>query len=151
MDQEQYMQALQSLEIQKRYIESYRTQLNAIELQLRELKTAQETIEGYNKLKVGDEILVPVGGDSFVLGKIQDVKNVLSGIGAGITVQESAGKALSRFGEKTEKLTRMQKKLEQELGSIEQQYRTLSRKVESEYAAMMQAKQGGTQAPPLGR
>lgn len=144
MDQEQYMKALQSLDIQKKYIQSYQTQLSAFELQISELTTARETIESYSKLAAGDETLVPVGGDFFVFGKISDPKNVLADIGAGITVQESAGKALTRLNERIDAMSKTKGKLEQELGSIEQQYMSLSRKVEAEYAAMMREQQKGT-------
>ena len=141
MDQEQYMKALQSLEIQKKYIDSYQAQLSAFELQISDLTTARETIESYGKLTAGDDILVPVGGDVFVFGKIGDPKSVLAGIGAGITVQESAGKAITRLTGKIDSMTRMREKLEQELGSIEMQYRSLSRKVEAEYTEMMRERQ----------
>ncbi len=148
MDQEQYMKALQSLEIQKKYIDSYQAQLSAFELQISDLTTARETIESYGKLKAGDDILVPVGGDVFVFGKIGDPKSVLAGIGAGITVQESAGKAITRLTGKIDSMTRMREKLEQELGSIEMQYRSLSRKVEAEYTEMMRERQQGAPVQP---
>ena len=141
MDQEQYMKTLQSLEIQKRYIQSYRAQLDALELQISELNSARDTIKSYSELDTGDEILVPVGGNFFVLGNIADPKNALSNLGAGITAKESVGKALERLDGRLKNLNSARAKLGQELRSIELQYRALSKKFEADYAQMMEQQQ----------
>jgi len=128
---------LKSLEIQKKYIESYQSQLRIIDTNINELKRAKETIEGYTKLEENEEILVPVGANMFVFGKIADTRKVLSHVGANILVKENATKALERLTNRIHSLSEIKEKMEKELSSVVEQYRNLSRKVEEQYAEML--------------
>lgn len=151
MDQEQYMKALQSLEIQQKYIENYQGQLGAMDSEIKQLNTAKETIQAYQGLSSGDDILVPVGSGFFVFGKIAQPGKVISGVGGGISVQESSGKAHKRLEERLEGLEKMRTRVREQLTSLEQQYRGLARQVEAQYAKMNQGGPGSagpeSQAP----
>ena len=149
MDQEQYLKALQSLEIQQKYMESYQGQLAALDAEINQLNLARETIQSYQKLGSGDDILVPVGAGFFVFGKIAQPGKVISGVGGGISVQEASGKALTRLGERLEGLEKMRSSSREQLGSLELQYRSLTRKVEAQYARMNQGGPGSAGSESL--
>ncbi len=132
------MKAAQSLEIQKEYIQGYKAQLAALDAHLQELKTAKETIQGYSKLAKDDEVLIPVGGGFFVPGSIRDTRTVISHVGANISVQESHTRAQERLEENIVKMESSRGRLSKELQSIEEQFASLSRKLEEAYAGMHQ-------------
>ncbi len=67
--------------------------VEVLTIYLQELTTSKVTLEGIMQLKKGDEILVPIGGSSFIKARIDDTEKVIVGIGANVSVDRTAEEA----------------------------------------------------------
>jgi prefoldin alpha subunit len=55
---------------------------------LNELSRAKTALEELETVKPGDTVMIPLGGDNFVQGKITDAKSILVSIGSGVAVKK---------------------------------------------------------------
>ena len=99
-------------------IEYYKEQLNAIDYQtqfmqaaLADYYKAKITIEQLHKADENSEILIPVGGGTFINGSIKEVSNVLVDIGAGLVAEKTIDDALKKIDERIKNLQGKQEKL----------------------------------------
>ena len=74
-------------------IESYRSQLQQYQMQksqmmlnIQELVSAKATLEGLKSAKKGSDIMIPIGGGTFIKGKIEDASAVVTSVGADVAV-----------------------------------------------------------------
>jgi prefoldin alpha subunit len=118
-------------------IEYYKQQLESIELQLQYL---QSTLMEYQRAKItveqlsctddASEILIPVGGGTFLNGSLKNASSVLIGVGAGIIVEKPVEEAMNKLDER---ITRIQENLDKmvSLGQkIQNDAEELSRKTQ---------------------
>ena len=99
-------------------VEQYKEQMNSLEIQSQYLQAA---ILDYNKAKItlenlrnsekNDEILLPIGGSTFINANIKNPSNVLFDIGAGIVTEKKAEDAVNNIDKKIQELQKTQEKL----------------------------------------
>jgi len=110
---------VQSLTYEFRVLEGVvgelRARIGAIDAILRNLTLARTTLENMEKLEIGDEILVPIGGDSFLKAKISDKSRVIIGIGAGVTVEKTLKDAISLVEGRVNELGKNRSDVERQL------------------------------------
>lgn len=70
MNEQELRQAMSTLEIFRAQLESIGQNQQLIQISLEELGRARETLAQYQRSKEGDELLVPIGGNSFVFAKV---------------------------------------------------------------------------------
>ena len=99
-------------------IEYYKEQLNAIDYQtqfmqaaLADYYKAKITIEQLHKADEKSDILIPVGGGSFINGSIKDTSKVLVDIGAGLVAEKTIEDAIKKIDERIKNLQEKQEKL----------------------------------------
>ena len=135
MNEDELRQAMSALEV-------YRIQLQSIaeniQISLEELARARETLSQYKSAEIGSDILVPIGGNSFVFAKASDNTKAIVGIGSGISLEKSMEDAIKTMEERSNELTESIRKLSERRQALEAQAEQLSRTIQSE----MQALQG---------
>ena len=99
-------------------IEQYKEQMNSLEMQSSYL---QATIADYNKAKItleqlkntdtGDEILLPIGGRSYINAAGKNTSKVLFDIGGGIVTEKTSDDAIKNIDKQLEDLQKTQEKL----------------------------------------
>ena len=99
-------------------IEYYKEQLNAIDYQtqfmqaaLADYYKAKITIGQLHKADENSEILIPVGGGTFINGSIKGASKVLVDIGAGLVTEKTIDDALKKIDERIKNLQEKQEKL----------------------------------------
>jgi prefoldin alpha subunit len=78
--------------------------INMILRELQELNGAQKTLENIDLVK-GKEILSGIGGDFYLIGKVQNPNSVLVGVGAGYVMEKDTDSAKTRVAELIKKHT----------------------------------------------
>ena len=75
-------------------LDAYRSQLNGLVQQHQILIAsrqdhlrARESLEGIDRASSNDEVLVPLGGEAYVRGRIQRDAPVILGIGSGVATE----------------------------------------------------------------
>ena len=98
-------------------------------------RRAHETLEGVKTAKVGAEILVPVGGNTFVTATVKDTAAVLKGVGASYVLPRPLDVAVQELKKETDAMESDLAALAQNARSLEIRYQQL--------AAAVSARGGG--------
>ena len=124
--EEEIRRALAELQALRELAESMRSRINMVDSFINELKAAGEAIKAIRDVGENATILVPVGGDSFIRAKVEDMSKVLVGVGAGVVLEKDVEDALNYLGERVAELEKMSVDLRKHLAE------TLERIRESE-------------------
>ncbi|MCI4355913.1 MAG: prefoldin subunit alpha [Thermoplasmata archaeon] len=111
-------------------LDVYRNQLNSLLQQHQYLSAsraehvrARTTLEGLERVAAGSELLIPVGGETYLRGSPAPTSKVLIGIGDGFVAEVERGQA-------TELLAQRLTKIDQATGEIEGNVRTLEERIQ---------------------
>jgi len=101
-------------------IEQYKEQLNQIDMQISYL---QQAINEYNKSKItikniekkdkDTDVILPIGGGSYIDAKAKDPSKILFDIGAGLIVEKKTNDALKKIDERIKELEENMEKIDQ--------------------------------------
>ena len=107
-------------------IEQYKEQMNTLEMQSQYVQTA---IMDYNKAKItlenlkstekDKEILLPIGGSTFLNATLKDPSNVLLDIGAGVVAEKKTEDAIGSINKKIEELYQTQEQISAAIQNIQ--------------------------------
>ena len=107
-------------------IEQYKEQLNTLEMQSQYVQSA---IMDYNKAKItleslkqtekDKEILLPIGGSTFLSASVKDPSNVLFDIGAGVVAEKKTEDAIVGIDKKIEELYQTQDQISSAIQNIQ--------------------------------
>jgi prefoldin alpha subunit len=118
-------------------IEYYKEQLNAIDYQtqfmqaaLADYYKAKITIEQLQKTDEKSDILIPVGGGSFINGSIKDASKVLVDIGAGLVAEKTIEDAIKKIDERIKNLQEKQERLLSTAQKLHEESDELSQKTQ---------------------
>ncbi|MDW5561650.1 MAG: prefoldin subunit alpha [Methanomassiliicoccus sp.] len=136
MNEAELRQAMSTLEIFRAQLESINQNQQMVQISLEELGRAKETLVQYQKAKEGDEVLVPIGGNSFVFAKVATNAKAIVGVGTGVSVEKSMDDAIKTMDERATELMDSMKKLADRRMVIEEQAATLSQAVDQELQAL---------------
>lgn len=118
-------------------LEYYKEQLNAVDMQnqlmqaaLTDYYKAKITIEQLKKTDQKPEVLIPLGGGTFLNGSIQDSKKILVDIGAGYVTEKNLDDALIKVEDRIKKLQNNQEKLITTAQKLQNESDELSKKTQ---------------------
>ena len=136
MNEQELRQAMSTLEIFRAQLESIAQNQQLIQISLEELERAIETLNQYQRAKEGDELLVPIGGNSFVFAKVATNSKAIVGVGTGISVEKSMEEAIKTMDDRSKELFDTMSKLNERRMAIEEQANVLSQTVQQEVQAL---------------
>ena len=94
------------------------SRINFVNAALADLRMARMSLEGLSKEKKGAELMVPIGGGSFIKVKLEDPNTVIAGVGAGVSVEKTLPEALNSIKTRIEELEKMNETLNQRLSQV---------------------------------
>jgi len=112
---------MMELETFKAQLKQYQQQKSQIMMTVQEMMSAKATIDGIMDTKDGEEMIIPIGGGTFIRGTISDPKNVISSVGADIAVTKDVASAKKRIEEQIKSAEESVAKLDSEMQKIEMQ------------------------------
>ena len=119
-------------------LEAYRNQLNALLQQHQILSAsrqyhlrARESLEGVDRIPANSELLLPLGGETFVRGSVDRSGPVLVGMGSGIVVEMERPKVTELLAERTARIEQALRDIEGQMSSIDERIQTLSQRLDS--------------------
>jgi len=99
-------------------IEQYKEQMNSLDMQssylqaaIMDYNKAKITLEQLSKTNKSEEILLPIGGNTFINASTKDSSKVLFDIGAGIVVEKTSEDATNKIDQRIEDLQKTQERL----------------------------------------
>jgi len=119
---------LRKLSIEMRYLEqtadALQQRISLVNSALTDISYANMTLDGIEKEKENSQLLVPIGGSSYVKAKIADTNKVIIGLGAGVSVEKTLPEAKVMLKER-------QDELEKTMNSAQQQFTQVAERINS--------------------
>jgi prefoldin alpha subunit len=129
--EEQVRDDLMRLDLYRNQLSQMLQQLQLITASRADHQRARETLEGLDRTGADPELLVPVGGDTFLRGAPRDSARVLVGIGSGIVVEMDRPKASQLLAERLVRLHQAAQDLETQMRALEERISVLSSRLEA--------------------
>lgn len=139
LDDNELRQAYAVMESYKERVEALSRQVQVLRMSLDEVNLAAGALNAFKDAKEGDEIMVPIGAQSLITVKVTSNRNVVVGVGSGISVEKTVEDAVAYMESNGAEITEALKKTTSVLGEAQQALSTLSQAVQQEYAARQQA------------
>jgi len=121
-------------------IEQYKEQINTLEMQSSYIQAA---IVDYNKAKVTlenlgnadkeNDVLIPIGGSTFINAKATDTSKALFDIGSGIVVEKDFEDAIKKIDKRVEDLQKTQDSINNMVQSLQDEAAAISEKAQQIY------------------
>jgi prefoldin alpha subunit len=124
-EQQKLQQIFNELQNYEAVADLLRQQMNMMANSLTELSMTVETIKTIRELKLGTEILVPIGSDSFVTAKLAATDKVITGLGADVSAEQSVDGTKQMLEARIAELGRVLEQARQELEKIGKQIEEL--------------------------
>jgi len=119
-------------------LDAYRSQLNGLVQQHQILIAsrqdhlrARESLEGIDRASSNDEVLVPLGGEAYVRGRIQRDAPVILGIGSGVATEMDRAKASEVIAERVTRIEQAVRDIEGQMGALDERIQMLSRRLDA--------------------
>jgi prefoldin alpha subunit len=113
---------LRRLSVELRFLEqtaeTIQSRINMVNAAITDLTYANMTLDGLEKEKENSELLVPIGGNSYIKAKLEDPEKVIVGMGAGISVEKTIQEAKEIIKTRLENLEKTRMSLQQQLAQI---------------------------------
>ena len=129
------------LDTAKAQLEGLMKQQQLIQLAVDEHVRARETIKDLAKGEIGDDMLIPLGADSYIHAKISDKRDAIVGVGAGVSILRTPEEAQKILDEKIDELSRAFKSVTDKASQLEGMIQELTDKVQSQMDALRAAGQ----------
>ena len=136
MNEEESRQMMAALESYRGQLESLAEDQKVIQFSLEETIRAKETLRLYKDADEGSEILVPVGGGSFVYARVSSSDRVLLGLGSGVTAEKSIDDAVETMEERIKELSETAKTVSSRKAQLEAENARLTQKFQEAYQTL---------------
>lgn len=106
---ENHERLLSEYEYYKGQIESLQENINMIDASIMQIEATIEALKGLSDLKDDNEILLPIGSDSFVKARILDREAAIVGIGADVAVKKSIADSIQELVDRRKDMDKLRK------------------------------------------
>jgi prefoldin alpha subunit len=102
---------------------------------------ANMTLDGIEKEKENIEMLVPIGGSSYVKVKLSDTNKVIVGMGAGVSIEKTLPEAKATLKERLDELEKTMNSAQQQFSQVAERINLGRGRLESLLATVREGKQ----------
>jgi prefoldin alpha subunit len=98
--------------------EAIQSRVNMVNTVITDLTYAAMTLDGLEKEKENSELLVPIGGSSYVRAKLANPDKVIVGMGAGVSVEKTFPEAKEIVKKRLEDLEKTRMSLQHQFAQV---------------------------------
>ena len=135
---------LRRLSVEMRYLEqtaeTLQQRMGMINAALTDLTYANATLDGIETEKENAELLVPIGGSSYMKVKLASPDKVIVGLGAGISVEKTLTEAKTTLKERLEDLEKTMNSAQQQFSQVAERINSGRNRLESLLATVREGK-----------
>jgi len=136
---------LRRLSMEMRYLEqtaeALQQRITMVNAAISDLMYANATLDGIEKEKENAEMLVPIGGSSYVKVKLADSNKVIVGMGAGVSIEKSLAEAKVTLKERLDELEKTMNSAQQQFSQVAERINSGRGRLESLLARAREGKQ----------
>lgn len=133
MNAQEMRQAMATMEAYKAQLEAMNEQGQLLQMSLEDSSRAHDTLEALAQGKPGDDLLIPVGGSSYVYATIARNDRVLVGVGTSVSIEKPVEEAVATINTRIEELMDALKKVSEGRTVIETKMQNLTQVLQQEY------------------
>ena len=104
--------------------ETLQQRISMINAAMRDLTLANMTLEGIEKEKENAELIVPIGGSSYIKVKLANPDKVIIGMGAGVSIEKTLPEAKAVVIERRDELQKSMASAQQQFAQVAQRMNT---------------------------
>jgi prefoldin alpha subunit len=135
---------LRRLSMEMRYLEQtaevLQQRISMVNAAITDLTYANATLNGIEKEKENVEMLVPIGGSSYVKVKLADSSKVIVGMGSGVSIEKTLPDAKVALKERLEELEKSMNSAQQQFGQVAERINSGRGRLESMLANVREGK-----------
>ena len=135
---------LRKLSVEMRFLEqtaeTLQQRISMINAAINDLTYANATLEGVEQEKENAELLVPVGGSSYVKVKLAASDKIVIGLGAGVSVEKPLAEAKSMLKERLDELEKSAMSAQQQFSQIVERINTGRSRLETLLGTLREGK-----------
>ena len=135
---------LRRLSVEMRYLEqtaeTLQQRISMVNAALTDLTYANMTLDGIEKEKENTELLVPIGGSSYVKVKLADSNKVIIGVGAGVSVEKTMQEAKATLKERLDELEKTMNSAQQQFSQVAERINTGRNRLETLLSTVREGK-----------
>jgi prefoldin alpha subunit len=136
---------LRRLSHEMRYLEqtaeTLQQRISMVNAAITDITYANATLDGIEKEKENAEMLVPIGGSSYVKVKLADANKIIVGLGSGVSIEKSLSDAKATLKERLDELEKTMTSAQQQFSQIAERINTGRGRLESLLSDARQGKQ----------
>jgi len=129
------------LETAKAQLEGLAKQQELIQLAIEEHAKARETVKNLSNSTSGDELMIPIGADSYIYARASDRKDVVVGVGSAVSIQRGAEDAEKILDARIEELAQAFQKITEIAAQTENAISELTEKIQEQYERLQTGQQ----------
>jgi prefoldin alpha subunit len=126
---------LRKLSVEMRFLEqtadSLQQRISMVNAAITDLAYANMTLESVEKEKADAELLVPIGGSSYIRVKLADTDKVVVGMGAGVSIEKTLPEAKEIVKERLGELEKTMTSAQQQFAQVAQRINVGRNRMES--------------------
>lgn len=138
--EEQIRRLSVELQLLEQTAENMQSRLNLLNAAITDLTYAGATLDGLEKEKENVELLVPIGGSSYVKTKLDNIDKLVVGIGAGVSVEKTLPETKEVVKNRREELEKTRLSLQTQFAQVVDKINDDRRKADSLIAEMREGK-----------
>jgi prefoldin alpha subunit len=135
---------LRKLSVEMRFLEqtaqTLQQRISMVNAAMTDLTYANMTLEGMEKEKENAELLVPIGGGSYMKMKLASPDKVVVGMGAGVSIEKTLPEAKAIVKERLDELEKTLRSAQQQFAQVAQRINAGRSRVESLLATVREGK-----------
>jgi prefoldin alpha subunit len=134
--EEEFRKLTVELRFLEQTAETIQSRLNMINAVITDLTYSSMTLEDLGKEKENAELLVPIGGSSYVKARLGNTDKLVVGIGAGVSVEKALPEAKEVVKKRLEDLDKARMSLQQQFSQVVDKINEDRAKIEAQIAEM---------------
>lgn len=120
--------------------ETLQSRIQMVNTVIADLTYSNMTLEGIEKEKENSELLVPIGGSSYIKAKLANTDKVIVGMGAGVSVEKTLPEAKEIVKKRLDDLGKSRLSLQQQFTEVAEKINTDRQRFERLVSEMRQGK-----------
>ncbi|MDR2865877.1 MAG: prefoldin subunit alpha [Methanomassiliicoccaceae archaeon] len=138
MNDDELRQALYALDVYKAQLDGFAQQAQILQMSLEEAVRARETLKALLDAKEGEELLIPIGAQSFVYARAAGINKAIIGIGNRVSVEKELSDAATYMDGSVKEITEVLKKTGDSITEMDAHAKNISLAVQQEYQRRQQ-------------
>ena len=116
--EDQFRRVVYELQLMDGSVQVLQQRMQILSAAIADLRLAQQSLNDLKNVDAKTPILIPVGGGTFVNAELGEMKKVIVGVGADVSVEMELDKAIADISSRLEEVEKAQAAVDQQLTQI---------------------------------